>query len=263
MRGALKAIVATNAFGMGIDKPDIRFVIHFSLPASIEAYYQESGRAGRDGAAADCVLFYEKRDQNTQRFFMGGRYPTFDDIVAVHNGLAALERSSAPVTLDVLRETIAGVSLSKLRVVLALMRERKLVVNRRSAGLKLKGRSLTEGDFQALAREYDERRERDQRKLEQMVMFAQTARCRWGVLLEYFGEDTSADGCGHCDVCVRNHSQTDTAVSASPIHCEVGDAVRLSLNESGTVTAITGDSVEVKCDDGAVRLFSRHLLTAQ
>ena len=75
MRGELKAIVATNAFGMGIDKPDIRFVIHHHLPGTIEAYYQEAGRAGRDGQPARCTLLFDPTDTQAPRFFQAGRYP--------------------------------------------------------------------------------------------------------------------------------------------------------------------------------------------
>ena len=76
MADAVPTIIATNAFGMGIDKPDIRTIVHYDLPASLDVYYQESGRAGRDGEPADCILLFQRRDRGLQRFFMAGRYPT-------------------------------------------------------------------------------------------------------------------------------------------------------------------------------------------
>lgn len=89
MNGGVQAIVATNAFGMGIDKRDIRFVVHYHLPGSIEAYYQEVGRAGRDGLPADCLLLFNYADTRTQQFFIEGNHPSPELIRRVYHEIAS------------------------------------------------------------------------------------------------------------------------------------------------------------------------------
>jgi ATP-dependent DNA helicase RecQ len=90
MSGRAQMIVATNAFGMGIDKPDIRFVTHYHLPGSIEAYYQEIGRAGRDGLPSRCVLLFNYADKRTQDYFIEGSYPPPETIARVYESLVGV-----------------------------------------------------------------------------------------------------------------------------------------------------------------------------
>ncbi len=106
MSGRLSAIVATNAFGMGIDKSDIRFVVHYNMPGSLEAYYQEAGRAGRDGGDSDCQLLFSYSDRYIQEFFIDNRYPSKETVKKVYQYLLSREEDPIELTLDQVREAI-------------------------------------------------------------------------------------------------------------------------------------------------------------
>lgn len=208
MNDEYRMMVATKAFGLGIDKPDIRFVYHYEFPDSLESYFQEAGRAGRDGDPARAVLLYRLEDKRIQSFFSRGRYPKAAEMDQLLTAVSDTEPKSARQLA-----TETGVGQRHAQVTLQMLREAKLVKRKRAGFIRKSGAAISTEDVLALIHTSEQRAERDSKRLAEMMHYAESVRCRRQILREYFGEPTGSP-CGSCDNCVN---QTAGAVREAAI----------------------------------------------
>jgi ATP-dependent DNA helicase RecQ len=232
LAGRLDVVVATSAFGMGIDKPDVRFVVHASPPDSLDSYYQQIGRAGRDGDPADVTLFYRPEDLHLQRFLTARGTPE-EALEALARNLHDQEEPVRPS--DLAREV--ELSGSQRTRAVNLLEQAGAVTTTEDGRLEYLDEQLQPEQAVEEAVEVAQTHQQlIQSRIEMMRGYAETSGCRRQFLLGYFGEQLP-EPCGNCDTCEAGTAQAKHAEdSAFPInsgvqHRQWGHGIVMSIQQ--------------------------------
>ncbi|MEO5769498.1 MAG: helicase-related protein, partial [Polyangia bacterium] len=195
--GRKVVMLATNAFGLGIDKPDIRYIIHYQMPGSPESYVQEAGRAGRDGKPARCVLLFQPEDIEIQEHFLKEAHPTKTQARMVAEGLYAWSDEGKEVSVRDLAMSMA-LPERRVRVVLSVLEAMGVAEEVKAARWKGVDPKPTREAIDKAASVFEARRISDRRRLASLLAYMNTQKCRVQMLRAYFGEP-EGDKCGLCD----------------------------------------------------------------
>lgn len=251
----LNVVVATSAFGMGIDKPDVRFVVHASAPESLDSYYQQIGRAGRDGEPANITLFYRPEDLHLQRFLTSRGAPE----EALEEVARSLQQHEEPVhSADLAQDT--EVSASQRTRAVNLLEQAGAVVTREDGRLEYLDRQIEPEQAVEEAVEVAETHQQLIRsRIEMMRGYAETSGCRRQFLLGYFGEQLEQP-CGNCDTCEAGTAQ---ALAAEDDAFPINGSVRHSDWGHGIVMSVEPDRLTVLFDTVGYKTLARAAIEKQ
>ncbi|HEU4615871.1 MAG TPA: RecQ family ATP-dependent DNA helicase, partial [Kofleriaceae bacterium] len=227
-------MVATNAFGLGVDKANVRNVLHYHVPGSLEAYAQEAGRGGRDGKPARCVLLFSPDDVAIQEYFLSGTYPTKRQVRQVYETIEHFSAATGKLA-DESPPTVANIALGsgvgqqRTRTVLSLLKDEGFITEEEGGLFRLADPPREKEELMERAKQYEARRIADRQRLDALLTYVKAPGCRNQVILEYLGEP-QPPRCGRCDNCLRSR---EAALAASTEATKLGASVTRQLDEDG------------------------------